>query len=80
MQNGDYSYGMYLYAFPISHTLVATIPALQVPFWLYASAVPTTFLFAAFSWHFFEEPTLKLKRFVGRKPVPIAGKTMDLAF
>lgn len=68
VESGDYSYGVYLYGFPIQQTLVFLFPVFR-EWWplLFAVAAPLTFGFAAFSWHFIEKPTLGLKRFVARK-------------
>lgn len=61
LESGDYSYGIYLYHFPI-------LQALQYMFgfpswWTLASAglLPVT-LFAIFSWHSIEKPTLKMRK------------------
>ena len=69
--SGDYSYGIYLYGFPIQQTLVHLFPIFR-EWWplLFVVAAPTTFVFAAFSWHYIEKPTLGLKRLVGRRAVP----------
>jgi peptidoglycan/LPS O-acetylase OafA/YrhL len=68
VESGDYSYGVYLYGFPIQQTLVHLFPMFR-EWWplLFIVAAPVTFGFAAFSWHFIEKPTLGLKRFVTRK-------------
>jgi peptidoglycan/LPS O-acetylase OafA/YrhL len=58
---GDYSYGVYLYAFPIQQALIAAFPAAWT--WqshLAVSALATT-MFAYFSWHCIEKPTLRLR-------------------
>lgn len=57
---GDYSYGVYIYAFLVQQTLCAMIPGISV--WtltLYAGIV--TLLFASASWHIIEKPALSLK-------------------
>jgi peptidoglycan/LPS O-acetylase OafA/YrhL len=67
-QNGDYSYGIYLYGYPITQSLVAVFDQLRGhPFHLLIAALPTTFAFAMLSWHFFEKPALMLKRHFERK-------------
>jgi peptidoglycan/LPS O-acetylase OafA/YrhL len=58
---GDYSYGVYLYHFPIlqalQHLFGFTSGATLMP----AAAVPVTLL-AMFSWHTIEKPVLKLRK------------------
>ncbi len=59
---GDFSYGLYLYAFPIQQLLVLyygrrlTIPA------LFGAALLLTLCVAALSWYAVERPCLRLKR------------------
>jgi peptidoglycan/LPS O-acetylase OafA/YrhL len=57
---GDYSYGVYIYAFPIQQTLIALIPGLSLILLnVYASAL--TLACAVLSWHFLEKPALDSK-------------------
>jgi peptidoglycan/LPS O-acetylase OafA/YrhL len=57
---GDYSYGVYVYAFPIQQTLVERIPGIE-PLPLFALALPATLAVAVLSWHCVEKPALGLK-------------------
>jgi peptidoglycan/LPS O-acetylase OafA/YrhL len=57
---GDYSYGIYLWAFPVQQTLVAFDPA-QSPLHLTATALPITFGLAVASWHLIEKRALAFK-------------------
>ena len=55
---GDYSYGFYIYAFPVQQLgaqLGMTTPILNILF-----ALPVTLLLAAISWHAIERPSLNL--------------------
>ena len=57
---GDYSYGVYVYAFPIQQTIVARVPGLT-PIELFAASFAVTLALAAVSWHALERPALALK-------------------
>ena len=57
---GDYSYGLYVYAFPIQQTLVERIPGLD-PLPLFALSLALTLGAAIVSWHGLEQPALRLK-------------------
>ena len=57
---GDYSYGMYIYAFPIQQSYVASFPEIT-GFSLFLVSAITTLLFSVLSWHFIEKPALSLK-------------------
>lgn len=60
--SGDYSYGIYLYAFPLQQVLIVLFPVLKFwPLHLLASCIGATF-FATFSWHCIEKPILKLRK------------------
>jgi len=62
LQNGDYSYGIYLFHYPIQQTLVHLFPGLREWWLLFPVAATLTILFAAASWHWIEKPSLRLKR------------------
>ncbi len=64
MHARDYSYGIYIYAFPVQQTLVSFWPEMALPAYLLSTLVITVAL-AALSWHFVEKPALKLKPFRG---------------
>lgn len=66
---GDLSYGVYIYAFPVQQALVPCSLETPIP-WLtnFLIATPITFLLAWLSWHFVERPALDLKsRFQTRR-------------
>jgi peptidoglycan/LPS O-acetylase OafA/YrhL len=65
---GDYSYGIYIYAFPIQQTLVTTISGIT-SLQLTLSSFAITFAFAFASWHGIEKYALRMKeRLVKRIP------------
>lgn len=57
----DYSYGIYIYAFPLQQLVVYWF----WPSWSYfatlVASVIATLVFAAISWHFVEKPAMRLK-------------------
>ena len=64
---GDYSYGIYLYAFPVQQMVAFALPAAREWYWNLLIAAPITVLIAMLSWHFVELPALTLKKYVVRK-------------
>lgn len=56
----DYSYGIYIWAFPVQQSLYYCFPNNGAIFHLVIGFLITLF-FAAFSWHCIEKPSLKLK-------------------
>ncbi|WP_235977223.1 acyltransferase family protein [Bradyrhizobium archetypum] len=59
---GDYSYGVYLYGYPIQQTIVAVWPSHINVAVLFVLAAFATTAFAMFSWHVIELPILRLRR------------------
>ena len=60
-QLGDYSYGVYIYAFPIQQSIAAIF--IGIGAWsMFFLALPITLVFAILSWHVIEKPCLKLKK------------------
>lgn len=64
MHTRDYSYGIYIYAFPVQQTVASFWPQMPLPAYLLSTFVITVAL-AATSWHFVEKPALKYKPFRG---------------
>ncbi len=58
---GDYSYGVYIYAYPVQQTLMHLWPTLG-PFALFGAAMLFTLVLAVLSWHFIEKPATGLAR------------------
>ena len=60
---GDYSYGLYIYGWPVQQLLVNKA---RTPLALFAESFAITLLLAVLSWSLVEQPCLRLKR--GRMP------------
>jgi len=85
---GDYSYGIYLYGFPIQQSLIAAFPNSFTILSHYLWSVIFTTSFAVFSWHCIEKPILQLRRkfsFTARKternerlPEPEMGSALSV--
>ena len=56
----DYSYGIYIWHYPIIQAVLFLIPGLG-PFEVMAISTPLFILFAGLSWHVIEKPALRLK-------------------
>ena len=56
----DYSYGIYIYAFPVQQTIAYFFPKMEIlPYLIIVSLI--TLVLAALSWHLVEKHALKLK-------------------
>ena len=60
-RRGDYSYGIYLYGFPIQQAMFDLFPVPN-PAFQFLLALPVISLFAALSWHCIERPVLRIRR------------------
>jgi peptidoglycan/LPS O-acetylase OafA/YrhL len=63
---GDYSYGLYIYAFPVQQTIAHFIPKIS-PIQMFALSLPSTFIFAYISWWLIEKKALSLKKMDPKK-------------
>jgi peptidoglycan/LPS O-acetylase OafA/YrhL len=72
---GDWSYGMYVYAFPVQQYVAASTPQLGLGAHL-GIVYPITVLLGAISWHVVEAPALALKRFLPTQAVPPHATSM----
>lgn len=70
---GDYSYGVYIYAYPVQQTLMHLWPTLG-PIALFGTAMPLTLVPAILSWHFIEKPATALAR-TRPKPAPALSES-----
>lgn len=57
---GDYSYGIYIYAFPVQQSLASLMPNMSVSLMI-VTAFLVSLLLAALSWHVIEKNALRLK-------------------
>jgi peptidoglycan/LPS O-acetylase OafA/YrhL len=60
-KRGDFSYGLYVFAFPIQQVF-AQYAGLRSPFLNFALSYPLALGCAVLSWHFIEKPALALKK------------------
>ena len=63
---GDYSYGVYLFAYPIQQAIVAIWPAAGSPLAVFLLAAPLSLAYAVFSWRCIERPILRRKSAIAR--------------
>ncbi len=70
---GDYSYGLYLWGFPIEQAVAHHLSEPK-PMAIFLISFPITLLIAMLSWHCLEKPALKLKN----RPVFITFKRLIL--
>ena len=66
-RRGDYSYGIYLYGYPVQQSVAYLFPALRTPLLNLALSLPVILLLAAVSWHVIELRALRLRRFLPKK-------------
>jgi peptidoglycan/LPS O-acetylase OafA/YrhL len=80
----DYSYGFYIYAFPVQQILaLVRVQRFGVPFYIVVASIGTLIL-AVPSWHLVEKPAMALRNWVPpwRRPVlkmPATHETPELA-
>ncbi len=59
-KTGDYSYGIYIYAYPVQQSIAALIPDVSIPIMI-ALSFFFTFILSFISWHLIEKKALKMK-------------------
>jgi peptidoglycan/LPS O-acetylase OafA/YrhL len=64
-KHGDFSYGLYLYGFPVKQAMAAFAFGLT-PYLLFLIAFPVTLLLAWLSWNTIEKPALRQKGTIAR--------------
>lgn len=81
-RHGDYSYGIYLYGFPLQQIAYALLPNARSPLLQFAIVIPFIIIFAMFSWHAIEKPLLKVRKkfsFVARQRIAESAPDSELA-
>lgn len=61
-KHGDFSYGIYIYGFPVQQAVTASFGGAMNPYLNMAISYPVTMLFAALSWFLIESPCIKQKK------------------
>ncbi|WP_433062880.1 acyltransferase family protein [Dactylosporangium sp. CS-033363] len=73
-RRNDYSYGVYIYAFPIQQALaIVGLPRFGWTVYLLTSVIAVAAV-AAGSWHLVEKPALGLKDWTPRRRPPVSGR------
>jgi len=66
LSSGDYSYGIYLYGYPIQQVVASGGPELQHWWMNVGITLPVALGIAVMSWHYIERPALSLRKHIGR--------------
>lgn len=74
-RRGDFSYGLYLYAFPIQQALVATVGTPGGALGNFAITAVLAGGCAALSWHMIEKPALRAKPVRAESGMPVGSLT-----
>lgn len=61
VSSGDYSYGLYLYGYPIQQAVITLLPGMREWYWNLLISLPVAAAIAALSWHLIEKPVLSRK-------------------
>jgi peptidoglycan/LPS O-acetylase OafA/YrhL len=61
ISSGDYSYGLYLYGFPVQQTICTLLPGYREWYFNLLFSLPPIIAVAVFSWWVVEKPTLSLR-------------------
>ncbi len=62
LSRGDYSYGIYLYGYPLQQAMIQLMPWLKNTALFFALSIAVASIMAVFSWHVIEKPVLRLRR------------------
>jgi peptidoglycan/LPS O-acetylase OafA/YrhL len=64
--SGDYSYGLYLYGYPLQQAVVTATPSLKLWYWNLLLSIPLAFAIAICSWWLVERPCLRGKHLLDK--------------
>jgi peptidoglycan/LPS O-acetylase OafA/YrhL/GT2 family glycosyltransferase len=78
VKTGDYSYGIYIYAFPMQQTIASLFPGIDVMAF-FVLVCTLTFALAILSWHWVEKPLLSLKPVRPGPDAPAGGPLRNAA-
>lgn len=73
---GDFSYGMYIYAFPIQQSIVGMHEGIK-PWELMVIGVPIIIAVAALSWHLIEKRALRRKHMFSKQHYPVKAEAIS---
>lgn len=72
-KHGDFSYGLYIWAFVVQQVTASFLPNINFYFY-FIIAVLVTLCFAGASWHLIEKPSLKLKEMIVNRLISKGGQ------
>ncbi len=75
---GDFSYGMYIYAWPVQQSIVALSGQKIGLLHMILIEFPAIIGLAAISWHLIEKPALKMKRVFNKERYPVIARPTPL--
>jgi peptidoglycan/LPS O-acetylase OafA/YrhL len=75
---GDYSYGIYIYAFLVQQLVANYISAIS-PYISLLLTVPLTILLAVLSWHFIEKPSIQIAKKITKGKLQLHSVTLPLS-
>jgi peptidoglycan/LPS O-acetylase OafA/YrhL len=76
-ETGDYSYGIYIYAYPVQQSLAAVLKH-NNPLQMFCFSYPTVFALAFLSWHLVEKHALHAKEELARALRALVGTSARL--
>jgi peptidoglycan/LPS O-acetylase OafA/YrhL len=78
---GDYSYGIYLYAWPVQQSLILFFEPYMNVWNLFSSATLISIFFGFLSWNLMEKPSIRLKSrfhfiFIEKRKSPVKASAV----